>query len=105
MRWYTNSLGEFDFCVGSGWMYSVDNDFPGVGASNWQMSDGEVMRWQFTVWGYGADLNADNTAWGSSSIVNVGDKGSLTWAVAELGASTTTRFWRPTRSIWTPWRF
>ncbi len=32
----------------SGWMYSVDNDFPGVGASNWQMSDGEVMRWQFT---------------------------------------------------------
>ena len=29
-------------------------------------------------------MNADNTAWGSSSIVNVGDKGSLTWAVAEL---------------------
>ena len=78
------TLSEFDYHNMSGWMYSVDNDFPGVGASNWQMSDGEVMRWQFTVWGYGADLNADNTAWGSSSIVNVGDKGSLTWAVAEL---------------------
>ncbi|KAB5097503.1 DUF4430 domain-containing protein, partial [Bacteroides thetaiotaomicron] len=78
------TLSEFDYHNMSGWMYSVDNDFPGVGASSWQMSDGEVMRWQFTVWGYGADLNADNTAWGSSSIVNVGDKGSLTWAVAEL---------------------
>mgnify|MGYP000435300083 CR=1 FL=1 len=77
------TLSEFDYHNMSGWMYSVDNDFPGVGASNWQMSDGEVMRWQFTVWGY-AQLNADNTAWGSSSIVNVGDKGSLTWAVAEL---------------------
>ena len=78
------TLSEFDYHNMSGWMYSVDNDFPGVGASSWQMSDGEVMRWQFTVWGYGADLNADNSAWGSSSIVNVGDKGSLTWAVAEL---------------------
>ena len=78
------TLSEFDYHNMSGWMYSVDNDFPGVGASSWQMSDGEVMRWQFTVWGYGADLNADNSAWGSSSIVDVGDKGSLTWAVAEL---------------------
>ena len=30
------------------------------------------------------DLSLIHISWGSSSIVNVGDKGSLTWAVAEL---------------------
>ena len=42
------------------------------------------MRWQFTVYGYGSDLGADNTAWGQSGIVDVGDKTDLVWAVAEL---------------------
>ena len=83
-----NYLGEFDYTSTSGWMYSISDGseitFPGVGASAWQLSDGEVMRWQFTVYGYGADLDADNSAWGTSSIVSVGDKTSLTWDVAEL---------------------
>ena len=76
----------------SGWMYSISNvndsdlpSFPGVGAANWQMSDGDVMRWQFTVWGYGADLNADNSAWGQPSITgDSGDKTELTVMIAEL---------------------
>ncbi len=83
-----NFLGEFDYTNTSGWMYSISDRyetvFPGVGASGWQLSDGEVMRWQFTVYGYGSDLGADNTAWGQTSIVNVGDKSALTWKVAEL---------------------
>ena len=83
-----NYLGEFDYTNMSGWMYSVsdgyETEFPGVGASGWQLSDGEVMRWQFTVFGYGADLGSENSAWGQSSIVNVGDKTELTRAVAEL---------------------
>ena len=86
-------LGEFDYTNMSGWMYSVsdgyETEFPGVGASGWQLSDGEVMRWQFTVYGYGSDLGADNTAWGQTSIVDVGDKTALTWAVAELRNSYT----------------
>lgn len=85
-------LGEFDYNSMSGWMYSVgdyDNktypSFPGVGASDWRMSHGEVMRWQFTVYGYGSDLNADNSAWGNKSIVpNLGNKSALTWEVASL---------------------
>ena len=81
-------LGEFDYTNMSGWMYSVsdgyETEFPGVGASGWQLSDGEVMRWQITVYVYGADLGGDNTAWGQSRIVNVGDKTDLTRAVAEL---------------------
>lgn len=85
-------LSEFDYNKWSGWMYSIgDSDnaeypsFPGVGCAEWRMIDGEVMRWQFTVYGYGADLNADNSAWGSSSLVpNAGNKSELTWAVAAL---------------------
>ena len=84
-------LGEFDYCDKSGWMYSIADretgnpSFPGVGAADWRLSDGEVMRWQFTVWGYGADLNADNSAWGQPSITgNSGDKTELTVMIAEL---------------------
>ncbi|BDF70285.1 hypothetical protein CE91St41_24880 [Oscillospiraceae bacterium] len=85
-------LSEFDYNQWSGWMYSIgDSDnaeypsFPGVGCSEWRMIDGEVMRWQFTAYGYGADLNADNSAWGSSSLVpDAGNKSELTWAVAAL---------------------
>lgn len=89
-------LGEFDYNRWSGWMYSTgdsDNDdypsFPGVGASEYRMIDGEVMRWQFTCYGYGADLNADNSAWGTASVVpELGNKSALTWEVAALRKET-----------------
>ena len=85
-------LGEFDYYNMSGWMYSISNinddelpSFPGVGAAGWRMRDGEVMRWQFTVYGYGADLNADNSAWGQESITgDSGDKTELTYKIAQM---------------------
>ena len=78
----TDWLGEFDYYKMSGWMYCVDNKFPNVGAAEWLLSDGEVMRWQFTLYGYGSDLGADNSEWGAEDITNVGNKDELTWAVA-----------------------
>lgn len=87
-------LGEFDFYNMSGWMYTIgtaeetgDATFPPVGAADWHLNDGEVMRWQYTIYGYGSDLNADNSEWGSESLVNVGDKDALIWQVAELNAA------------------
>ena len=85
-------LGEFDYYNMSGWMYSISNigdsklpSFPGVGAAGWRLRDGEVMRWQFTVYGYGSDLNADNSEWGSSSITgDSGDKTALTYKIAQM---------------------
>ena len=95
-----NYLGEFDYYSMSGWMYSVAEtgknedgtfselsapSFPGVGAAQWRMRDGEIVRWQFTVYGYGADLNADNSAWGQGSITgNSGDKTELTYEIAMM---------------------
>lgn len=49
-------LGEFDYFSQSGWMYSVQNSFPPVGAAGVQAQDGMVVRWQFTLVGLGADL-------------------------------------------------
>lgn len=87
-------LGEFNYYTMSGWMYCVgkpektgDASFPAVGAANWPMQDRQVMRWQFTLYGYGADLNADNSEWGSKSIVKSGDKDALIWKVAELNGT------------------
>lgn len=86
-------LGEFDYYNMSGWMYSISDwrdsetlpSFPGVGAAGWRMRDGEVVRWQFTVYGYGSDLNADNSAWGSASITgDSGDKTELTYKIAQM---------------------
>ncbi len=77
-------LGEFDYSSMSGWMYSVDGSFPGMGASSWPLSNREVMRWQFTLYGYGADLDADNGRWAQGSIKDLADKDALTWRVAEI---------------------
>ena len=79
-------LGEFDYYTMSGWMYSVDGSFPPVGAADYTLKNADVMRWQFTVYGYGSDLNADNSAWGSKSIVDSGNKDDLTWLVAYLNS-------------------
>ena len=46
---------EFAFTNGSGWMYSVNNNFPNVGFSDTYLSDGDVVRVQYTL-GYGADI-------------------------------------------------
>lgn len=59
------SLGEFDYDNMSGWMYSVNNWFPNYGAADYRtdtdapflkMEDGDIIRWQFTVHGYGMDI-------------------------------------------------
>lgn len=51
-----DSLGEFDFANGSGWMYSVNGDFPNYGFSDAYFLDGDVVRIRFTL-NYGKDIN------------------------------------------------
>ena len=52
---WSGYLGEFVFTNGSGWMYSVNNIFPNVGFADSYLSDGDVVRVQYTL-GYGADI-------------------------------------------------
>ncbi len=58
-------LGEFVISNGSGWMYCVNNNFPNVGFSDMYLSDGDVVRVQFTL-GYGADIGGAGALGGQS---------------------------------------
>lgn len=50
-----DSLGEFDFTNGSGWMYSVNGNYPNVGFSDYIFKEGDEVRIRFTL-AYGADI-------------------------------------------------
>lgn len=66
-------LGEFDYSFMSGWMITVDHHMIGVGCGNYNAAqaraegstfgNGSVIRWNFSVYGYGLDLGIDS-GWG-----------------------------------------
>ena len=50
-----DTLGEFDFCQGSGWMYSINGIYSSYGLSKAHAQDGDVVRIRFTL-AYGKDI-------------------------------------------------
>lgn len=54
-------LSEYDYTKQSGWMYSVDGVFPDHAADAVSLKGGEVIRWQFTLIGYGEDVKTGDT--------------------------------------------
>ena len=81
-------LGEFDYSYMSGWMVTVNDFMIDVGCASWLLTDEGnaqkcqnygntyVVRWQFTLWGYGADLGVD-TGWGMPSYFKGANRGLL----------------------------
>jgi len=49
-------LGALMFSGESGWMVTVNHRMLDVVAADWIVQDGDVLRWQFSVQGFGADL-------------------------------------------------
>ncbi|MBR5218605.1 MAG: S-layer homology domain-containing protein [Clostridia bacterium] len=49
------SMGEFDAGVGSGWMITLNKTFIGRGASEFEVENGDVIKWQYTCQ-LGADI-------------------------------------------------
>ena len=46
---YNDSLGEFDYTQGSGWVYSIGGDtYAGKGLSNYYLNDGDTLYLRFT---------------------------------------------------------
>jgi hypothetical protein len=67
----------------AGWMVSVNNAFINRSAGFYELSDGDVMRWQYTeAWGADIGGNADNPGAGSRP-----SKDDLIWKVAEMNAA------------------
>lgn len=88
---YTGYIGEFVITNGSGWMYSVDHRFPSVGLSDTRLSNGDVVRVQFTL-GFGADIGGAKAAAGqlgqtnaqdSTGYYTVANKDELTKAIGD----------------------
>jgi len=52
------NLYEFDCGPQSGWMYSVNGIYPGLGCSGYTLADGDVIVFSYTL-DLGADLGAE----------------------------------------------
>ena len=62
---YSEGIGnlyEFDGGPLSGWVYSVNGEFPNYGSSRYTLQDGDSVVWQYTC-DLGADVGGDNGAW------------------------------------------
>jgi hypothetical protein len=66
----------------SGWMITVNNVFIGTSAGLHNLSDGDVMRWQYTK--RKGDLGTDAEVLGENTLAN---KDQLIWKVAEIKAA------------------
>ena len=81
------SLGEFDYTSGSGWMFCLKNVFPNVGFADSYLSEGDVVRVQFTL-AYGSDIGGGYAmgTGGSAGYYEVANKDALTRRVAAINA-------------------
>lgn len=62
-----DSLGEFDYTNGSGWMYSLNGTlYAGKGLSGYYLSDGDTLYIRFTL-AYGKDIGGYNDGYGTLS--------------------------------------
>ena len=51
--------------------------------ADYELSPGDVIRWQYTVYGYGSDLGNGGSAWGGSdALIKAANKDTLIQLVA-----------------------
>lgn len=58
-------IGSYDYSLMAGWMYTV-NHAMGDALSEQLLADGDVVRCQFSLWGYGLDLGVESD-WGTGT--------------------------------------
>lgn len=71
------ALGEFAYCNMSGWMYTVNSVFP-TGMSLVKPKDGDIVRLQFTLYGYGRDLGEKPTDETDTNYLKLPDRDVIT---------------------------
>ncbi|MDR1159308.1 MAG: S-layer homology domain-containing protein [Syntrophomonadaceae bacterium] len=69
-------LGGGDYSTMSAWFITVNHEILGTGAAEYVLKDGDVLRWQFTVWGFGADFGLAQI-WGGDPYYTHADKTAL----------------------------
>lgn len=77
-------LSSYDYTAESGWNYFVNDAYASVGIGDYVPEDGDVIRFSFSVYGYGADIGIDNSSWGgAAALVTPAEKAELTKLCAE----------------------
>ena len=72
-----DSMAEFDAGVGSGWMITQNGTFINQGASEFKVSDGDILKWQYTCQ-LGADIGDDFYAAANAVIRQIDEIGEIT---------------------------
>ena len=78
-----DALGEFDYSNYSGWMYHVNGEAVGYGISAYEPKDGDVLRFQFTMYGYGTDLTGYEYG-NPNPVIDICNKDEITKLMAEV---------------------
>ena len=63
---FSDSLGEFDYCRGAGWMYQINGKFPNYGFSDAVFQNGDTIKLRFTL-AYGKDIGGFDVTGGGSN--------------------------------------
>lgn len=82
-------LGTGSYNSMSGWMFMVNNADPGVAADQIKIKDGDVIRLQFSVYAYGADVGFDTESYTGVKAPSLANKDALTKEVAAVAAKGT----------------
>lgn len=78
-------LAGGDYTNTSGWMYVINNMAPTVGMDNYTCVDGDVVRVEFSLYGYGADLGLSQASWGGpEALIAPANKDALIKLVANI---------------------
>ena len=78
-----DALGEFDYSSMSGWMYHVNGESVNYSISSYKPVNGDVLRFQFTMYGYGTDLTG--TSWGNPNpVITISNKDNLVAKMADV---------------------
>lgn len=65
-------LSEFDYTTEGGFMFFLNGSSASVGLDGYAPEDNDVVRVQFSIYNYGADIGCDNSGWGGSASL-IGD--------------------------------
>ena len=64
-------------------MYHVNGVEVGYGMASYEPKDGDVLRYQFTLWGYGTDLTGKE--WGNPvPVIQICNKDEITRVMAQI---------------------
>lgn len=76
-----NALGEGSYNAMAGWMFTVNGK--GVNSAADKVKDGDVVRCQFSVYGWGADIGLSDGG-STITVLNVADKEVLTKEISKV---------------------